>query len=189
VKSPSASRVSRVFFALWPDEPVREALGQLAQTLQAECGGRAMAAANIHATLAFIGNVPSERVPELETLAAAIDGMAFELSLDVISYWRHNRIVWIGTHVCPPALTSLAADFQDRLKANGWRVDERPYVPHITLLRDARRGPAAATPEAIAWPIAQFALVISRNDAGGTHYTPLGFWRLRSEDGRRGRAR
>jgi len=179
VKRPVAAKTSRVFFALWPDEPVRASLAQLTQALQGECGGRVMAAPNIHATLAFIGNVPSERVADLEALASAINGTAFELSIDVLSYWRHNRIVWAGTSACPVALATLAADFQHALQADGWHVDERPYVLHITLLRDARRGPATSALQAIRWSISRFALVLSHNDAAGTHYTPLTFWRLR----------
>ena len=138
-----------------------------------------MAAGNIHATLAFIGNVPSERVADLETLAGAIHGSSFDLSIDVLSYWRHNRIVWTGTSASPPALADLAADFQHALKAGGWHVDERPYVLHITLLRDARRGPAMATLPAIPWHVSRFVLVLSSNDTAGTHYTPLTFWSLR----------
>lgn len=178
MKLPAAAKTARVFFALWPDESVREALGHVGRNLQRECGGRAMAAANIHATLAFIGNVPAERVSELEAIADGIAGDAFELAIDALSYWKHNRIVWAGSHAATPALAALASDFRRALMARAWRVDERPYVLHVTLLRDARHGPALATLDPIAWRVSEFALVLSHNDAQGTHYTPLRFWRL-----------
>ncbi len=180
VKTPGGARTARVFFALWPDEPVRAALGDVSLMLKRECGGRAMAAANIHATLVFIGNVPAGRVPELEAIADGITGSSFELAIDALSYWKHNRIVWAGSRAQTPALAALAGDFRSALMARAWRVDERPYVLHVTLLRDAHGGPACATLAPIAWRVDEFALVLSQNDAQGTHYTPLRFWRLSS---------
>src|SRR5512133_122938 len=132
----------RLFFALWPDSDVRAALALLTAQLASECGGRAMAAQNLHATLAFLGNVPQDRMESFVALADGVVGEPFELQLDTVGYWRHNRIVWAGARSVPPALNALAAQMKRGIEALAWPVDDRAYAAHVTLLRDARRGPA-----------------------------------------------
>ncbi len=58
----------RLFFAVWPPLAVAEALAAWARRLQRETGGRAVAAKNIHLTLAFLGEVSEERLPALRRL-------------------------------------------------------------------------------------------------------------------------
>lgn len=178
VPTEAAGGPLRLFFALWPDEPVRSALAGLTARTTAECGGRAMAAANLHATLAFLGNVPQQRLSEFVALADALRGERFTLQLDAVGYWRHNRIVWAGARSSPPALVRLALDLKTALERLGWPVDERPYTPHVTLVRDARRGPASQAAELPPWPVEDFALVSSTQAAGGVKYTPLRRWPL-----------
>ena len=169
---------ARLFFALWPDAGTQHALGALAQGLKPECGGRAVPARNIHLTLVFLGNVERARMPRLEALAAGIRVARFELTLDCVEFWRHNRIVWAGTRYCPEALQELVARLGEGLAAEGFRADERPYVPHITLLRNARRQPATAAAPAITWPVARFALVESAPRERGRVYEVVREWPL-----------
>ncbi len=47
---------TRLFFALWPDQRVRESLSALARVAKTDCGGRIMQPRNLHLTLAFLGD-------------------------------------------------------------------------------------------------------------------------------------
>ena len=49
--------------------------------------------------------------------------------------------------------------------------DRKPFVPHVTLLRDVKRfdGPRAIAPP-IAWPIREIALYRSGRDETGARY-------------------
>ncbi|MGE5524718.1 MAG: RNA 2',3'-cyclic phosphodiesterase [Rhodospirillaceae bacterium] len=169
----------RLFFALWPDDGVRAALASLTARLRSDCGGRAMAASNLHATLAFLGNVPQERVVEFTDVADSLTGDPFDLNLDALGYWRHNRIVWAGTRTMPAALAGLAAGMKAAIQRLRWPVDERPYTAHVTLLRDARHGPATHEAAIPLWRVSDFALVASTQQPGGVQYTPLQCWKLR----------
>lgn len=168
----------RLFFALWPDDNVRAALASLTARLHGDCGGRAMVASNLHATLAFLGNVPQERVVEFIDVADSLTGDAFDLKLDWLGYWRHNRIVWAGTRAMPVALAKLAADMKAAIQGLRWPVDERPYAAHVTLLRDARRGPAIREAAIPLWRVGDFALVASTQQRDGVQYMPLRRWKL-----------
>lgn len=173
-----AGDTARLFFAAWPAPEVQQAFGKLAQQLKPGCGGRAIPARNIHLTLVFVGDIAQERRSRLESLAVAVAAPRFELSVDRVQYWRHNRIVWAGVAQCPAAMLALVTQLEAGLSSEGVRFDRRPYVPHITLLRDARRAPAEAVMPAVCWPIARFALVESAPRDGGRAYEVLREWAL-----------
>lgn len=148
----------------------------MAREYCAQCGGRAVPEANIHLTLAFLGDVPVARVGELASLADAVAGTPFELTLDSRGYWRHNRIVWVGAMQCPAALRELAVRLTHSLKAGGFRHEAREYVPHITLLRDARRAPTSPAPAPVVWNVEDFTLVRSTPGGQSSAYEILHRW-------------
>lgn len=169
---------ARVFFALWPDDAVRAALAAAAREAQAHTGGRAIVAEKIHLTLFFVGSIDRARIPRLEALAAPIRSNVFELTLDKIGYWRHNHIVWCGATRCPPALARLAADLRAALGREGFHAEDRPYVPHVTLVRAAARAPRRMSFGPCAWRAREFGLVESEPDTGGTRYAVRAAWPL-----------
>lgn len=168
----------RLFFALWPDAAARAALDGLTGTLQAECGGRVVPAANIHLTLVFLGDVATARFADACHAAGGIATPRFEFEARAIGYWRHNRIVWSGPAHCPEALRSLVARLESALAAAGFQFERRAYVPHLTLLRNARRAPALPEMPAIRWPVSEFVLVQSLRQDRGSRYEVLRRWPL-----------
>ena len=89
----SASPMSRVFFAVWPDAPTRNALDALSRAYAARTGGRAAVASNLHLTLAFVGEVATCRVTALQEagLAATAAEVPFTLTLDRIGAFQQRR--------------------------------------------------------------------------------------------------
>lgn len=165
---------------MWPEEKARVALAEVARACGEECGGRPVPAANIHLTLAFLGEVNLERVPEISALPDAIRGFPFDLTFDVRGYWRHNRIVWMGTTQTPAQLRELAMQLAQALRLRGLRHETREYVPHITLLRDARRTPRSPQPAPIAWRVDEFVLVRSTPSRQTSAYEIVQRWPLRT---------
>lgn len=148
----------------------------MAREYSAQCGGRAVRGANIHLTLAFLGAVPASRIAALSTIASGIAAASFTLDLDRTGYWRHNRVVWVGVRQCPLPLRQLAGALAESMRANGFRHETRDYVPHITLLRDARRGPASPMPAPLAWQVSNFVLVRSTPGTASSEYEIIGRW-------------
>jgi 2'-5' RNA ligase len=174
-RRPQTDRV-RLFFALWPERSVQATLGALAMDAQAQSGGRAVAQDNIHLTLFFVGAFERARIGTLERAAAALERAPFVLEFDRLGYWRHNRIVWAGVREAPPALSRLASTLSAALAQIGPRGEDRPYVPHVTLVRNAERKPARTQIEPCTWAVNDFALMESVPVANGVRYEPLAVW-------------
>lgn len=169
----------RVFFALWPPAEVAGALERVAMAIAQQAGGRPMARDSLHQTLAFIGEVPAGRVADLEELAAGLsDCPAGGLSLDHLGYWRHNRIVWAAPSTAPAELALLADRLRLALAQAGFRTEDRPFRPHLTLLRNVPRLPELPVLPRQAWPVDDFVLVASRLTPEGSRYRILGRWPL-----------
>ena len=180
--SPDKPDTLRLFFALWPDDATRDALNRTGKWLHQHWGGRRMRADTLHLTLAFLGSTPVDRLDTLFACADAIQSDAFELTLDQPGYWRHNRIGWLGARETPPQHSALVEVLNAHLQSAGFLVDERPHVPHVTLLRNSAGGEVPqCTP--VVWPISEFVLVASRTDPEGAHYEVIRRWPLNLNQG------
>jgi RNA 2',3'-cyclic 3'-phosphodiesterase len=169
---------ARVFFALWPNEAVREQFMQWAKLLHEICGGSITKPGNLHITLAFLGNVAVSRLDELKALASKLGGSAFSLDFTAPGYWRHNRIAWAAPDETPQVLSDLVKKLECSLQIAGFSFDERPYAPHLTLLRKARWDPPPYSFKNIKWEISEFVLVRSNRTENGSEYEVIGRWPL-----------
>jgi 2'-5' RNA ligase len=168
----------RLFFALWPDEAVREQLARWSRELRAVCGGRPTRPENLHVTLAFLGNVEDARVAEVERAAGEVRPCAVSLVLDQPGYWKHNRIAWAGASAVPEGLEAFAAELRGALTRSGIGFDaKKGFVSHATLLRDARQPKALPRFEPIEWKLDGFALVQSVTLPQGSRYEVRKSWR------------
>ena len=137
-------------------------------------GGRTTPAEGIHLTLEFLGNVEPGRVPLLQRIAGEVRGQRFRVVLDRVGSFRRARVAWAGSEEPPRHLIALQAELNARLRENGFGLEERAYSPHATLARKIERPVPRARIDAIEWPVAEYALVVS---AAG-RYTTIASWRL-----------
>ena len=126
---------------------------------------------NLHITLAFIGQVDAARLDDIVAAARGVQARSFMLRVDQPGYWKHNRIAWLGASQVPAELEAMVAELRSALEAGRIPFDPKPFVAHVTLLRNARppsdEWPALAV---VHWPVSGFSLVSSERDEGGTHY-------------------
>jgi len=170
----------RLFFALWPDPATQSAIAALATEVAEEANGRAVAADNIHLTLAFVGAQPAARVRELCALATAIEIAPFRLALDEIGCFRKTGIAWLGASAVPPELVALHAWLGRALGRAGIALDARPFAPHLTLARRITRAVQRRLAKPIDWGVGSFALVSSETLSAGARYRLLDTWHGRS---------
>ena len=171
----------RLFFALWPTDAVRARLAAAAQSY-AELG-RAIAARNLHVTVAFLGAVPEQRLDHVVEIARStqkltLDGK-FMLHLDRLEFWRRLSLVALTATQVPPELLKVVDGLRAGLRERGFQLQEHDaFRPHVTLVRDVSRGPAAAAVTPVQWPVESFALVESQVGQRGSQYSVLDEWSL-----------
>lgn len=135
-----------------------------------------------HITLAFLGEVGSERLPEV---ASALDGVPapgpITLRMSGGGSFGKGRstALWTGIDGDLGALAGVQARIRSALSASGLPHDERPFTPHLTVayadsaeVRETLTGYAGPT-----WTAEEFVLVHSRHAEGGGYET-LGTWSL-----------
>lgn len=172
-----SSARARVFFALWPDAHARNLLGQAAQRMQVALQGRRTRDDSMHLTLAFVGAVGVERLPELA--APPLQGLqSFTLTLDRCGCWPHNGIGWMAPSVVPAPMQAMVAGLQAWLRGAGFELEVRPWRPHVTLVRKAQCVPLAACTAPITWHARDFVLVHSLRESDGPRYRIIGRWLL-----------
>ena len=167
---------------------MREQLHALAQAMHKDSGGRLIRPDHLHLTLVFLGNVARARTSQLEAIAQQQCGIGFNLEFGNTGYWRHNRIVWAAPISIPEPLRELVAALERSLRQGGIQFDRRvkknehknEYVPHITLIRDAR-APAALPMADFGLRVTDFALIESARGANGAEYRVLGRWPLHTD--------
>lgn len=164
----------RLFFAIWPDAAARECLAALAQDVAQAARGKPVPAANLHLTLAFLGEIDAARVPALAEIAARIEARAFRLRLDRVGSFPKARVAWAGCAKPPVDLVQLQATLAAALIGQGFALEERPFAPHLTLARKAMVALPPARIEPVEWDVDGLALLASR---AGRYETVAG-WRL-----------
>jgi 2'-5' RNA ligase len=172
-------QADRLFYALWPDEALRQRLLSRLPPLTAGIDVRPQRPDQWHVTLEFLGQVPRERQPLLAAVAAAASVVApFAVRFDRLEFWRRPGVLCLASTYVPPPLLQLVAALRDGLAAGGFATEARGFRPHVTLARKVRRAPDAVLADPVDWPAAGFALVRSVTDPAGSRYEPLARWNL-----------
>jgi 2'-5' RNA ligase len=95
--------------------------------------------ANIHLTLAFLGDTEEERIKVagimLKQKCTGFGDFSFRLSgTGVFREYRDPRVIWIGITEAGK-LIRLYDDITTGLKDTGFKTGNRPFKPHISLGR------------------------------------------------------
>ena len=154
--------MARLFFAIWPDAPARERLAALGREVAQVARGKPVPSANLHLTLAFLGEIEDARAEQLDEMAAEIEAPAFRLRFDRVGSFAKARVAWAGCSRAPAELVDLQSRLAKSLAGRGFALEERPFAPHLTLARKAATALPPARIEPIEWQVRDLALVASR---------------------------
>jgi len=93
----------------------------------------------IHLTLAFLGDTEEERIKVaglmLKQTCSGFGEFSFNLSgTGVFKDYRDPRVIWIGIEPSEK-LNKLNADIRRGLTDTGFKTEDRPFKPHITIGR------------------------------------------------------
>jgi 2'-5' RNA ligase len=155
----AAAPPARLFVAVWPDAAVRAQLAACRDRWCWPAGAKPVDAAKLHLTLHFIGAFARDRIGTLASSLAALPIEPFDLRGGDGEVW--NGGIAILRIDGGRALATLHERVGDLLTGFGIALDARPFAPHVTLARKARRAPPPAARCELAWRAAAIALVES----------------------------
>ncbi len=169
----------RLFFALaLPDSLQQRIVQWRADNFPPEAG-RPIAAANLHLTLAFLGEVTHAKAQVLQQQAGRISQSGFNVTLDDIGHWPGSGVVWLGCKNPPRGLLQLAQLLRSQAARSGCYQTPQPFHPHVSLFRGAIRPvaiPAKTTNES--FRADHFSLYESVYARGRTRYNMVQSWLL-----------
>ncbi|WP_145554316.1 RNA 2',3'-cyclic phosphodiesterase [Yersinia canariae] len=169
----------RLFFALSLPDTVQQNIVQWRADNFPSEAGRPIAAANLHLTLAFLGEVSLAKAQILQQQAGRISQSGFNVTLDDIGHWPSSGVVWLGCKNPPRGLLQLAQLLRSQAARSGCHQTPLPFHPHVTLFRGAIRPvtiPAKTTNES--FRADHFSLYESVYARGRTRYNIVQSWPL-----------
>ena len=145
----------------------------------------------MHLTLKFLGNIPTGNVSPLLQCVESVSARhePFPLRLDGLGMFpnrRRPRVLWAGVEGDMGALGRLQEATEDAINGLGYRAEERPFRPHVTLGRprrsvtDSQLGrigsvvSALEPPESVTWRVEAVDVMRSELHPSGARYTVLG---------------
>lgn len=130
----------RLFIAAELPDEMLEALAETSALLRGSVHGRYVAPDSFHVTLAFLGDIESQRIDDI---AYAIDDSCGNLhAVEAVfgglgSFGRRSSAtLWQGFED-PGILPEAAEKLRAELGARGYPFDAKKFIAHVTLMRAA----------------------------------------------------
>jgi 2'-5' RNA ligase len=100
-------------------------------------------AENLHLTLKFLGEVPRAKLDAVcTTLSRIRSGHPVTLAFRSLGFFpneRNPRLLWVGVE-SSSELKSLAADIDHAMHKLGFPLENRDFIPHLTVARFYKPG-------------------------------------------------
>jgi 2'-5' RNA ligase len=131
----------RSFLAIELPEPILRKIGEVQGDLRSTQGEVRWAnPEKIHLTLKFFGNIEESRIdPIFKSIEEPIrNTLPFSLKVRGVGAFPHlknPRVIWVGLVDERDVLTSLQKGIETHLERIGFRPENRPFHPHLTLGR------------------------------------------------------
>ncbi len=178
----------RLFIAAFLPEETKDALFRYVQSLRSFLRGvRWEPREKLHVTLRFLGDVDESCLENLSAdIGSAVCGSgSVESGFDDFCLFpgsRNPRVLALGL-VKNEQFQSLFEKVQSAVLRNGFEMEKRKFIPHVTLGRT--RGDFGGVrmipqPDRTEFSITRVGLVQSEIGSRGSRYTSLRTWNLQS---------
>lgn len=163
----------KLFFALWPDNRQRDRLRDVINSVARNVEGKHVDRRDWHITLAFIGTVEDDQIPELQRRAAEIQVAPIRLGFDRLEFWPRPKVACLTAPTVSAELQSLVTSLEVLLLEYGVTFENRTYRPHITVARNARSFATERLAQRATTEWSGFELIESVSDGRDVSYVPL----------------
>lgn len=143
-EKPLSGETIRSFIAIEFPESVHQLCARIQRELAPSLGRISWVKyGNVHLTFKFLGDItPSQKEAVIHALEAPLAAHPrLEIALGgvgVFPNWRRPRVLWLGIIRGQEALTAIAATIDATLRPLGFRKEDKPFRPHLTLARIRR---------------------------------------------------
>jgi len=129
---------------------------------------------NLHLTLVFLGECTLEEACLIKSVMDKTQFAPFELGIDSIGRFKRvgGDVWWAGVERCEP-LQNLYTTLATKLRASGFKIENRKYSPHITLGRRVVTEFAPKEIEAFSVKVCSIELMKSERIDAKLTYTPI----------------
>jgi len=121
------------------DQQILSRVGSITSSLQAIGGDlKPVERENIHLTLKFLGNVSSSRLSEVKTSLHQLAFPAFTMEIKGAGAFpnlNHMTVIWVGVNEGWSQVEQIYEHVEKLLSPLGFRKENRPFSPHITIAR------------------------------------------------------
>lgn len=167
----------RLFFGVEIPASVKKRLEQVKAPIE---GAKWQSTNQLHLTLLFLGQVKPEQVPAICEAARNLPVPGFDLSIDGVGCFGKPELphnLWADVDPVAP-VAAIQKALNQRLEAEGFPMESRPFKPHVTLARFRKQRGSAR--ELLAshrhdqfgqFPVHECVLYESTQGAGGSVYT------------------
>ena len=168
----------RLFFALSPPQPLRQRLSAAAQRVVTaqRAPGRQTATAQLHLTLAFLGELEGDE-PIARARAAGDRVRADVFSVRIDQAGSFGSTWFLASAEPPPELVALQSQLASELAQAGFALEARAFHPHLTFQRKAEHALPPMRVAPIRWLAETFTLFESIPNE--RRYLQLASWNLR----------
>ena len=168
----------RLFFALSPPPPERRRLSAAAQrvTIAQRAPGRLTPAAQLHLSLAFLGEFEDdEAITRAHAAGDRVRADVFSIRIDQAGSFGPT---WFLASAEPaPELLALQSQLASELAQAGFALEERAFHPHLTFQRKAEHALPPTRVAPVRWLVENFTLFDSIPNE--RRYLQLASWNLR----------
>jgi RNA 2',3'-cyclic 3'-phosphodiesterase len=173
----------RIFIALDIPGEIRERLSEYterARKLAPEV--RWARVEGLHVTLKFVGEASDDLVQQMKNTLETVKAAPFEVKFEGVGFFpnpKAARVFWAGVDGGAD-LPRLASTIDEALERVGIKREAKPYHPHLTLARSAKRPLSElghlltdTPPQFGTMTAREFFLYRSQPQKGGSKYTKL----------------
>ena len=139
---------------------------------------RSVAANNFHITLVFLGFVDKKTIESSINAISQINANPFSLTLNHLDCWPKPQVLFLGAGSIPAQLQNLVDQLEKVALKNLIAIEQRQYVPHLTLCRKAKTLPSIKAEPHFFIRFTNFCLFESVSTNNGVKYKVIKSWPL-----------
>lgn len=133
---------------------------------------------NFHITLLFLGMVDESTIQKCIVDTDKIIGSTFSIVLNNVGFWAKPKVLFFASNKVDIALQTLVADLSKLALAHMIKLEQRPYIPHLTLCRKATTLPEMSAQPKFELNFTDFCLYESKPTEQGVRYEVIHRWPL-----------